>query len=219
MIYNLILFTLLSLTGIIVGLKQTKKYELSTDSTYAITELFLPKLTEHENLYYIALNIIISAIVFYFNFYKVPFCYNTAIEIIKAVTVIQSGIMLSMIDLKCFKIPNKYTVPLIITMFVLSLFKIQTFIPSILGATIAFILLLLIQIITNGGIGGGDTKLCTILGFLLGWKKIIYCIPIGFILGGFFALILLKSKLINKKDFIPYGIYFFVASILVYIIL
>ena len=216
--YNALIFTILSIISCILGLKESKKVEISKDSKIDMFELFIPKIIQHETIYYCLSNLIISAIIYYFYFLKFEFNYSNTIEMIKFIVIFQSCFMLSVIDLKSFKIPNKYTFPLIIIMTLFSLLSIGTFLNSLFGLLAGFFAIFLLQIINPNGIGGGDAKLCALLGILLGFPNIIYGILGGFVLGGLFALILLKMKLISRKDYIPYGVYFFIASIITYFI-
>lgn len=216
--YNIILFIVLSIISCVFGLRESKKVKISKDSKIEMFELFIPKIIKHETIYYCLLNLIISTIVCYFHFLKFDFTYNNVIEIIKFIIIFQSCFMLSVIDLKSFKIPNKYTFPLIIIMILFSLLSLNTFLNSLFGLLAGFFAIFLLQVINPNGIGGGDAKLCALLGILLGFPNIVYGILGGFVLGGLFALILLKMKLISKKDYIPYGVYFFIASIIVYFI-
>lgn len=216
--YNTIVFIVLSIICCIFGLREIKKVEISKDSKIGMFELFVPKIIKHETIYYCILNLIISVIVYYLYFSKFDFSYNNIIEIIKFIIIFQSCFMLSVIDLKSFKIPNKYTFPLIIIMILFSLLSLNTFLNSLFGLLTGFFAIFLLQVINPNGIGGGDAKLCALLGILLGFPNIIYGILGGFVLGGLFALILLKMKLISKKDYIPYGVYFFIASIIVYFV-
>ena len=71
---------------------------------------------------------------------------------------------------------------------------------------------LLIAIFT-GGIGGGDIKLVTILGFLFGAEKILNVLAISCIFGGISAAILIFAKKKDRKDFFAYGPYFALTAI------
>ena len=66
-------------------------------------------------------------------------------------------------------------------------------------------LLLLLAVISRGGMGGGDVKFAAALGFWLGWPGILLCLLISFVAGGAISLFLLLAKLRGRKDFIPFG--------------
>ena len=74
-----------------------------------------------------------------------------------------------------------------------------------LGALAGGGLLLVLAIISRGGMGGGDVKFAAALGFWLGWPGILLGLFIGFVSGGFISLLLLVTGLRGRKDFIPFG--------------
>ena len=74
-----------------------------------------------------------------------------------------------------------------------------------LGALVGGGLLLVLAIISQGGMGGGDVKFAAALGFWLGWPGILLGLFIGFVAGGAISLLLLATGLRGRKDFIPFG--------------
>ena len=74
-----------------------------------------------------------------------------------------------------------------------------------IGALAGGGLLLVLAIISRGGMGGGDVKFAAALGFWLGWPGILLGLFIGFVSGGFISLLLLVTGLRGRKDFIPFG--------------
>ncbi|SCG83291.1 leader peptidase (prepilin peptidase) / N-methyltransferase [Proteiniborus sp. DW1] len=76
---------------------------------------------------------------------------------------------------------------------------------SILALLIGGGLFLIIAIASKGGIGGGDIKLISVLGFILGIKKTILTILLSFIIGAAFSIFLLILKKKERKDVIPFG--------------
>lgn len=71
---------------------------------------------------------------------------------------------------------------------------------------------LLISVVTNGGIGGGDIKLMALLGFLLGWKEIILTSVLSFFIGAIISIILILLKIKGRKDYIPFGPFISVSA-------
>ena len=66
-------------------------------------------------------------------------------------------------------------------------------------------LMLIIFLVSRGGMGGGDVKFAAALGFWLGWPGILLGLFIGFVSGGLISLLLLVMGLRGRKDFIPFG--------------
>ena len=78
-------------------------------------------------------------------------------------------------------------------------------VSMLIGAGVGGSLLLLLAILSRGGMGGGDVKFAAALGFWLGWPGTLLGLFLGFVLGGVISLLLLVTKLRGRKDFIPFG--------------
>ena len=82
--------------------------------------------------------------------------------------------------------------------------EISSFLLSGLGI---FVLFLLLFLVTRGrGIGFGDVVFSFLMGYILGFPKIVLGVYIAFLTGAFFSLILI---MLNKKKYrggtIPFG--------------
>lgn len=66
-------------------------------------------------------------------------------------------------------------------------------------------LMLLIFILSRGGMGAGDVKLSFVLGLWLGLKASIVFLMLAFILGGAIGVFLLATGIKQRKDPIPFG--------------
>jgi prepilin signal peptidase PulO-like enzyme (type II secretory pathway) len=75
----------------------------------------------------------------------------------------------------------------------------------LLGALTGFVLLLLVHIVSRGGMALGDVKLAALIGLMTGFPMVIVALFIGVIGGGLVAGILLLSKLRGRKDPMPFG--------------
>ena len=64
---------------------------------------------------------------------------------------------------------------------------------------------LLIAGITVGGIGGGDIKLMSVSGLLIGGASMICAMCIGIITGGAYVTLMLVRKRLNKTDQFAFG--------------
>jgi leader peptidase (prepilin peptidase)/N-methyltransferase len=84
------------------------------------------------------------------------------------------------------------------------------------GAVFGFVLLLLIAIISNGGMGGGDIKLFFVIGLVLGFKLTLITFILSSFIGavfGVFSIVIGKHK---KKDPIPFGPFIAIGGIIAY---
>ncbi|ADL13273.1 prepilin peptidase [Acetohalobium arabaticum] len=112
----------------------------------------------------------------------------------------------AVIDLKHQIIPNRITYFGIITGLILSLlFKHITIRSALLGLVIPAGFLLLIAVITKGGLGMGDVKFIAMIGTYLGAKYTLISIFIGSIVGSVIGLALIGLGVKSRKDRVPFG--------------
>jgi leader peptidase (prepilin peptidase)/N-methyltransferase len=136
-------------------------------------------------------------------------------------------IVITVIDLEYGIIPNSITYPFMIIAIVVTTFMgsgitsnilsidyyglryslpfVANLIDSISGGLLAFIFLLLIAIISRGGMGMGDVKLAALIGFMTGFPMVIISLFLGIISGGIVAVILLLLRRKTRKDTVPFG--------------
>lgn len=81
------------------------------------------------------------------------------------------------------------------------------------GGILGFCIIALIVIIT-GGMGWGDAEICFVCGLFLGLKNILILIFISFIIGGILGSLLLALNKKSRKDFIPFGPFITISSII-----
>lgn len=85
---------------------------------------------------------------------------------------------------------------------------------SLFGLVLGGGFFLLIAVISNGGMGGGDIKLMAMLGLWFGWRNIILISLLSFIIGSILSIILLMTKIKSRKDAIPFGPFIALAALL-----
>jgi leader peptidase (prepilin peptidase) / N-methyltransferase len=66
-------------------------------------------------------------------------------------------------------------------------------------------IMLLVAIVSRGGMGGGDIKFAAALGLWFGWKLTLLVLFLAFIAGGLGGIAVLALGLKGRKDFIPFG--------------
>ena len=75
-------------------------------------------------------------------------------------------------DLAIRRIPDNITFPLIIYLLIVAMLSGRSALGrALLGAGIAGATILLLAVVSRGGIGGGDLKLMVVVGAALGWKE------------------------------------------------
>ena len=125
-----------------------------------------------------------------------------------------SLIALSAIDLETFRLPNKILlatlyggIPLLVLASATD-HRWHDFGQAILGAGVAFGLLLIVHLVSPRGMGMGDVKLCFVLGLFLGYLsigRVFVGLFLGFVLGSVIGIALLATGIRSRKDHIPFG--------------
>lgn len=122
-------------------------------------------------------------------------------------------VFISIMDFEQQVILDKILFPLLVLALCFSPFLPALLLNRLFAAVIGGGILLLLAIITKGGIGGGDIKLLFVLGLWLGTDKLLFTLFLGFLSGGLVSAVLLHGKIKRPKDTIAYGPYFALGAI------
>ena len=115
-------------------------------------------------------------------------------------------ILISLIDYKTQIIPDGLVGVIAVSGVLYNLLvKPQGVVDMLLGGAIGFVVMLLIFVISHGGMGGGDVKLSAAVGLWLGVEGTLLFLLLAFIMGGVISLLLLASGAKSKGDAIPFG--------------
>lgn len=188
--------------------REGDKYEFSDDSKIYLFYLIFPFLKNHMRRSYVFGSIVLY--VLYFNLFEPTI---VSIAIFAIIMVLQ---MIIFIDVKCFRLPNLYVLPLMPASLLIATFHIGFF-QSMFGGLAAFLIVFLLGIIKVGGLGGGDLKFAVVLGLLLGSSHIVFALCLMFIFGGLFSYLFYSQKIIERKDYIPYGPFLFLGFVASYL--
>lgn len=122
------------------------------------------------------------------------------------------------IDLRYKIIPNKINLfgfSIILTIKILESLYYLSFAPlldSTLGLLIGAVPILLVILITNGGMGAGDMKLMAVIGMWFGLKFTYLVLLIGILAASIMAIILLVTKQSTKKSELPFAPFLFIST-------
>jgi len=150
---------------------------------------------------------ITTPIFFLFLLYRFEFTWHLALVSLYTTILI----LITVTDLEHRLIFNVVTLPAILFSIAAAFFTPNLFWPMALtGGVTAFITtyglwLLGALLYGHGALGAGDITLATFLGFILGVPQIILTIIFTVFLGAFVALVLLITRRVTRKSFIPYG--------------
>lgn len=138
-------------------------------------------------------------------------------ELITALLLVSLLMILFVTDITYMLIPNK------ILLFFLPLFLIMRIIEplrpwwsSLIGFVVMLFLVALIILISRGGMGAGDMKLFGLLGFVLGFEKVLLAFFLSCAAGALIGLVLILLKIIERRQPVPFGPYIIFASLVSY---
>jgi leader peptidase (prepilin peptidase) / N-methyltransferase len=141
-----------------------------------------------------------------------------------AFCVFAAGLVaLSAIDLKTKRLPRQVTyttaaigAPLLVIAALVNDEPERIWMAA-LGAGIAFAFMLLIYIVSRGGMGDGDVRLAPLLGMHLGWLNpgiVMVGLFLGFLLGAIVGVALMASGVAGRRTKIPFGPFLAAGSLL-----
>ena len=124
-------------------------------------------------------------------------------------------ILIAVIDLKYQLILNVLILPAI------ALMLLYQFVPltqsswyALLGGVAVFFLFLVVGMLANGGLGGGDIKLAAFLGVTFGLPYVFWALLAGALVGGGTAVFLLLARKWQSKTHMPYGPFLCLGAII-----
>ncbi|MBY0146692.1 prepilin peptidase [Neobacillus niacini] len=127
-------------------------------------------------------------------------------ELVVALTLISMFMIIIVSDINYMLIPDK------ILLWFAGIFLLERIIwplnpswDSLLGAGSGFLFLLIIAIVSKGGMGGGDIKLYALLGFVLGFKLVLLSFFLSTLFGAVIGGLALLFKIVKRKQPIPFG--------------
>ena len=78
-------------------------------------------------------------------------------------------------------------------------------------------ILLLIAILTKGGMGGADIKLNAVYGTILGLRLLVLSLVIAFAAGALASLLLILFRIKNRKDVIPFSPFLSIGALTAFV--
>ncbi len=161
------------------------------------------------------------------SFTIIYYFYGISITSLLLVILSVFFIIIFFIDLKHFIIPNSLTFPLMFIGFIKSFdpnldnFLFPNYINSLIGGVLGYLIIWLIifaykKIKNKEGMGLGDAKLLSAIGFWFGWVSIPFVLFLSSIIALGFSLPSLVNKSKNLSSQIPFGPYI-VLGITLYI--
>lgn len=157
---------------------------------------------------------ILNALIYCAVFWKLGFSAYTLCTMLMGSLLL----IIAFIDFKTMLIPNwSVFAVLILGIAVIFLNHDISWLERIIGFLTGGLILLIIYIVSGGGIGMGDVKLMAAAGLYMGWKLTLCSLLMGSVIGGIAGVIILISGRGKLKTAIPFGP-FLVLGILISIL-
>jgi leader peptidase (prepilin peptidase) / N-methyltransferase len=150
-------------------------------------------------------------------FATAPLVVGLTPELIITLTLISLFIIIFVSDIAYMIIPDK-----VLLVFAGIFLLERIFIPltpwwdSLVGGAIGFVLLLVIALVSKGGMGGGDIKLFALIGFVVGTKTLFLAFFFSTLLGAVLGLLGMAFGLVKKGKPIPFGPFIAVGTLIAY---
>lgn len=144
----------------------------------------------------------ITAGLFALSFWKFGF----TPELIVGILFVSLLVIITVSDIAYMLIPDKVLLPMGIVLLALRLFiPLNPWWDAIAGALVGFGLLLLIAIVSKGGMGGGDIKLFFVIGLVLGVSGTLLTLFLASLIGAVAGIFMLRKSDTGRKTPVPFG--------------
>jgi leader peptidase (prepilin peptidase)/N-methyltransferase len=126
-----------------------------------------------------------------------------------ALALVTALLVAAFIDIDTQEIPNGVTVFILIVAVLWNAYAVfdgyGVLLQNVIGFFTASGILLVLSIISRGGVGGGDIKLTAACGLLLGWKNMLLTLAAASILGVLVMVPVFLVKRMRRGTPVPFG--------------
>jgi leader peptidase (prepilin peptidase)/N-methyltransferase len=127
-------------------------------------------------------------------------------ELVVALSLISMFIIIVVSDIHYMIIPDKILIWFAGIFLLERIFwPLSPWWDSLLGAVTGFLLLLIVALVSKGGMGMGDVKLYALLGLVLGFKLVLLSFFFSTLFGAVIGGLALLFKVVKRKQPIPFG--------------
>ncbi|MDP4170418.1 MAG: prepilin peptidase [Bacillota bacterium] len=150
-------------------------------------------------------------------FMTAPYFVGWSWELLVALSLISLFVIITVSDIHYMIIPDK-----ILLVFAGIFLLLRIFFPlfpwydSLVGAATGFLLLLIIALVSKGGMGFGDVKLFGLLGFVLGTKLVLLSFFLSTLIGAVVGLTAMLFGIVKRREPIPFGPFIVAGTLIAY---
>ncbi|NLY80475.1 MAG: prepilin peptidase [Lysinibacillus sp.] len=156
---------------------------------------------------------LITGLLFVFSYWQL----GLSLELLVALFFMSLLVIIVVSDIAYMIIPDKvllFFLPFLIVGRAVS--PLNVWWDAALGAVVGFGILLLIAVISKGGMGGGDIKLFFLIGLVLGTVNTLLTLFVASVIGMIVGFIVLKVRGQDRKSPVPFGPSIALAAVIVY---
>jgi leader peptidase (prepilin peptidase) / N-methyltransferase len=138
-------------------------------------------------------------------------------ELLVALALVSLLVIITVSDLNYMIIPDRILLVFSIIFIALRIWQpLDPWWDSVLGAGIGFLLLLIIAILSRGGMGGGDIKLFTVLGWVIGMKLILLSLVLASLYGTLYGIAGVTTGKVKRGKPIAFGLFIALGTLTAY---
>jgi len=143
--------------------------------------------------------------------------FGYSIELLIALSLSIMLLAIFTTDILVMIIPNRVLIAFLPIIIILRLFSpLDPWWDMFVGGVVGYLLIMLIIIISKGGMGGGDMKLFGVLGIVFGLKQILLVFFLACLIGAVVGILMQIMGRTKRGQAIPFGPYIVLAAFLVY---
>lgn len=157
---------------------------------------------------------LLTGILFVVVVYRSGYSWETLIGLL----LVSLSIIVAVSDIVYMIVPNviltAFALPIVVITMVFDWRQLGN---HLLGAVAGGGILLVVAIASKGGMGMGDVKLFTLAGFIVGFPNVVLALMIACLLGALVGAALLISKLITRRQPIPFAPFLLLGTWIAYL--
>ncbi len=155
-----------------------------------------------------------TAIIFFLVYKKV----GITPELLPAILLSTLLILSVLTDIREKLILDVITLPSIVILVIVRFFiGEEPFTTYLIGGVVGFGLLLLLAVVSKGGMGGGDIKLYAAIGVVLGPALTVMSLVLASFVGAVVGLLLIALKIVKRREPIAFGPSIMIGTLVAYL--
>ncbi|MCM3733843.1 prepilin peptidase [Fictibacillus nanhaiensis] len=192
--------------------RQLKWYELFPIVSFIAAGRKCGTCKKHIPAIYTVIEVLTGAL-YAFSYIK----YGFSVELLLVCSLLLLCAIIFVSDLLYFIISDKVLIVFFVWFLALQVvFEYRSWLDAVAGGLLGFLFLLLLAILSKGGIGGGDIKLMGVLGLVLGFQGAFITLMIASVVGLVIGVTGILLKKFTRKTEIPFGPYLALGALVTY---